>query len=394
METSLNSFKNKSDIKPLPFYSYFTAVAFLSMSGVLVSLYLSFSHYKVYTDIGYKSFCAISSAINCDTVSQSPFAIMLGMPLAVWGTVGYLFFLVILGFARQPAARPERFWALLVLISAAFSAHSVYLAWLSTFKIHSYCIMCLGSYGINFAILFYSDLIRRRFQEVGFFQSLKRDIRHLYRVGWRFGAVMGLLTLAVIILWSAFPSYWGFEAAQPSATIANGITEEGHPWIGAREPELVITEYTDYQCFQCKKMHYFLRQLIASNPTKIRLVHRHFPMDDEVNPLVKAPFHVGSGKLALLAIYATDQGKFWRVNDALFQLPKDDKLDLRKFSELVEIDASDLARALMDRNNLRKLRADISTALKLEITGTPAFVIDGKPYIGTIPEKVLADILE
>ncbi|MBU4035957.1 MAG: hypothetical protein KKA35_05965, partial [Proteobacteria bacterium] len=43
----------------------------------------------MYTDIGYESFCAISKAINCDTVSQSPYSVFLGVPLAIWGVAGY-----------------------------------------------------------------------------------------------------------------------------------------------------------------------------------------------------------------------------------------------------------------------------------------------------------------
>ncbi|MBU3949567.1 MAG: hypothetical protein KJ826_15285 [Proteobacteria bacterium] len=45
----------------------------------------------MYTDIGYESFCAISKAINCDTVSQSPYSVFLGVPLAIWGVAGYCF---------------------------------------------------------------------------------------------------------------------------------------------------------------------------------------------------------------------------------------------------------------------------------------------------------------
>ena len=116
-------------------------------------------------------------------------------------------------------------------------------------------------------------------------------------------------------------------------------------------------------------------------------------MDDEVNPLVKEPFHVGSGKLALLAIYAAEKGKFWQTNDTLFQLRRHEELDLHEFGERVDIDASELARALVDPKNLVKLRSDIVSGLKLEITGTPAFVIDGKAYLSRIPDHVLADAL-
>ena len=45
-------------------------------------------------------------------------------------------------------------------------------------------------------------------------------------------------------------------------------------------------EFTDYQCFQCRKMHYYLRKLVARYPDKIRITHCSFPMDQEFNPLL------------------------------------------------------------------------------------------------------------
>ena len=115
-----------------------------------------------------------------------------------------------------------------------------------------------------------------------------------------------------------FPPYWEFHPPRADAAIPAGVTAEGHPWIGAEHPVLEITEFTDYQCFQCRKMHLYLRELIARYPDKIRLVHRNYPMDHEFNPIVKEPFHSGSGRMALLAIHAAASGSFWELNDLLF----------------------------------------------------------------------------
>ena len=65
--------------KPLPFVVYWLTVLMLTGAGLAAAIYLSVSHYRVYTDVDYKSFCAISRAINCDTVSQSPYSIFAGL---------------------------------------------------------------------------------------------------------------------------------------------------------------------------------------------------------------------------------------------------------------------------------------------------------------------------
>ena len=116
------------------------------------------------------------------------------------------------------------------------------------------------------------------------------------------------------------PPYWRLAPEPLSREMAYGLTAEGHPWFGAENPEIEIEMYSDYQCFQCKKMHVYLRKLIAGQQQKIRVIHRHYPMDHEVNYIVKEPFHIGSGKMALIAIYAASKGKFWEMNDLLFEI--------------------------------------------------------------------------
>ena len=149
-------------INTLPFPVYLWTIILLAVLGLADSIYLSISHYRVYTDISYSSFCAISKAINCDTVSQSSYSIFLGVPVPIWGTIGYTFFLLFLPVAASQAADKKRIWPLLLLVSLAFSIYSIILASISTFYIHSYCIMCIVSFGINFLLLYYVWIIRKR----------------------------------------------------------------------------------------------------------------------------------------------------------------------------------------------------------------------------------------
>jgi protein-disulfide isomerase/uncharacterized membrane protein len=381
----------KKEIVPLPFAAYFIPTMLLALGGLADSIYLAISHYRVYTDIGYSSFCAISQSINCDTVSQSPYSILFNVPVPVWGVWGYLVFVLILAKAWSERKKDKDGWALLQSIALGFTLYSVILAFLSTYFIHSYCIMCILSYGINLLLLFYTWLIRRRFKLPSVGPGLRRDLGMLWRsLPMRMGS--GGLAAAALAAVLFFPPYWTLSATMPTTDdVPTGLTADGHPWIGAAEPELEIIEYADYLCFQCRKMHRYLRQLVARYPDRIRLVHRHFPMDHEVNALVKEPFHVGAGKMALLAIYAAEQGRFWALNDALFaSAARHQTLDLKRLAEQTGLDLSGMRSALTRRPDLlRKLARDIADGYKLEITGTPAFIIDGQVYLGQIPPALL-----
>ncbi len=387
--------RKTKQIIPLSFPFYFWTLAALAMAGVLDSVYLSISHYRVYTDIAYESFCAISRSINCDTVSQSPYSIFISIPVPVWGIIGYSFILLFLPFAWSKKAQKQRIWPVLFLISLCFSIYSAILAYISTFYIHSYCMMCIVIFGINFLLLYYTWLVRKRFGKSGIIKGLMLDIGFLWEKKKKTIPVFLSFLCIITFLLISFPPYWKFSPPVLFADIPKGITEDGYPWIGAENPRLLIMEFTDYQCFQCKKMHFFLRKLVEKNYNKIRLIHRHFPMDDKYNPMVKEPFHVGSGAMALFAEYAQTQGKFWEMNDVLFGIAgHTNVINIRKLAESVGLDYRALSYSTKNRTIRYKVKHDIAIGMKLGINGTPGYVIDGKVYLGQIPPKILSRVLD
>ena len=385
----------KRQIKPLPYPLYFWTVVLLALAGVLTSGYLAVSHYRVYADISYKSFCAISRSINCDTVSQSPYSILLGVPVPVWGIIGYAFFLLFLPIAWKHRDEKRPIWTILFIISLGFSAYSVVLALISSLIIHSYCVMCILSYAISFMLLFFTYLIRKRYGLQGLIGNLKRDLSCLQNDKRQCLALFVPFSLAITGILIFFPVYWSFDHQVISAKIPHGMTAEGHPWIGAVNPKLEITAFSDYRCFQCKKMHFYLRQILAEYPERIKVIHRHFPMDHKVNPLLKAPEHVGSGKLAMLAISAAIENRFWQMNDILYRIAwENPEIDVKKLARDVGLDEQKLTRTFLRRKVHYRLKKDIMDGIKMGVRGTPTFVIDGKIYPGQIPPQILKSALE
>jgi len=384
-------------ITPLAFPYYFFTVVLIAVVGIIDTAYLAVSHYRIYTDISYQSFCAISRALNCDTVSQSPYAILCGLPVSVWGLLGYTFFLVLLIFAWSKKALYKRIWTLLFLISICFSLYSLFLAFVSTYWIHSYCIMCILSYAVNLLLLYFVWLIRKRFLCEPIPSAFFMDIQYLLSYPKKISAVVIFFGTGTVILLLFYPAYWQMTLPALSSEISTGLTNEGYPWIGAKAPELVIVEFSDYQCFQCKKMHFFLRQMIQAHPDKIRLVHRHFPMDHTINPIVVHPFHTGSAKLAIVSLFALEKGKFWEMNDILFNISRQaDAINIRDLAKLAAISFEDIKFVFKDQRLWQKLKQDIQAGLDYKLTGTPGFVINDAIYLGQIPANIFLnhDILK
>ena len=379
-------------IKRLPYRVYVLTVLALGLTGLSVSTYLAVSHYRVHTDLVYQSFCAVSKAINCDTVSQSEYSVLLGLPVPIWGVFGYTLFLLLASLTAATPGAP-RGWDLLFLMSIVLSLSSVAFAGISAIKIGSYCLLCILTYAVNFMLLFFSWLTRRRFPSGGLAAGLRQDLEFLRAKRGIAIPATAALGLALAITWYGTPPYWHYRPPRAEISVSSGVTEAGHAWIGAEHPVLDIIEFTDYQCFQCRKMHRYLRELVSRYPDKIRLIHRNYPMDHEFNPIVKEPFHSGSGRMALLAIHGAATGAFWELNDRLFERAAGNRISFRELAAETGLDPQILSAAMTHEPYRLHLLRDIREGMKLGIVGTPSYVIAGKVYEGVIPPEVLEPVI-
>jgi uncharacterized membrane protein len=122
------------------------AIAVLALVGIAIATYLWLHAIGV---IGVLQ-CGTG---GCETVQASRYAELFGLPVALYGVVGYvtLFGIAIAGAQPALAARawPTR-W--LVTLSGAGFLFTLYLTYLELFVIHALCRWCLGSAAVITAI--------------------------------------------------------------------------------------------------------------------------------------------------------------------------------------------------------------------------------------------------
>lgn len=123
------------------------AIATLALVGALVSLYLTL--YKA----GWLGSLACGPGGGCAVVQSSPYAVFLGVPVPVWGVVGYVALLGLALYGLQPSglARPAVGW-LLVGWAALALGFTAYLTYLEAFVIRAWCRWCLVSAALVVAI--------------------------------------------------------------------------------------------------------------------------------------------------------------------------------------------------------------------------------------------------
>jgi protein-disulfide isomerase len=116
-------------------------------------------------------------------------------------------------------------------------------------------------------------------------------------------------------------------------------------------------------------------------------------MDPQFNPTLAGALHPASGKLAIAAVYAAMENRFWQMNDLLYDIPKNVKtLDIRDLAQKSGVSFEGLSVAPKNRRIHYKIKRDVLKGIELGVTGTPAYEINGKLYQGRIPIDVITNI--
>lgn len=368
-------------------------IAFLVLCtvGACLSADLLRLHVNVHTDPDYHSYCAMSERVNCDTVAASDFAVFLGLPLALWGLVGYVAMGVLAVWSLARRSRYGEAWplGLAFWLGAVLALLGVALYLVSHLVIESVCVVCAGTYLVNFGMAFVGLMALRR-TGVGVLQALRDDLRAIARTPGPFAFFEGTLVVVMVIFWLTVPPYWRIEFSTGPGGLSAGVTADGHPWIGAAEPVLEIEEYSDYQCPHCRRGHDVVRNLIEQRPDKVRLVHRHFPLDHNCNSAVRQAFHPQACQYALMSFCAQEQGRFWEANDYLFAHGRQrSPVSVGDLAAGAGLDAEDLRTCVSGEKARRAIERDLESGRALRVRGTPTFVVAGEIYPGRIPPEVI-----
>jgi protein-disulfide isomerase len=149
----------------------------------------------------------------------------------------------------------------------------------------------------------------------------------------------------------------------PSTLIKNS------PTLGHSTSGRYIVEFSDFQCPYCQAAHETLKQLQQQNPD-VTIVYKHFPLvqiHDQAMPAAQA------------AWAASKQGRFWEYHDRLFA--QQDNLSDATYEAIAQDLHLNLAQFNRDRvapAAIAAIQEDRKIADRLDIQGTPLFVVIGK----------------
>ena len=155
---------------------------------------------------------------------------------------------------------------------------------------------------------------------------------------------------------------------------------------GPADAPITLITFSDYQCPYCIRSEAVLAEVLTKYPKDVRLVHRHFPLD-QMHPFARPA--------AEAAMCAEEQGKYWEFHDAIFAL--EGRIEAKTFEAIGEklgLDGKALASCISERRFKNFVEQDAAAGEAAGVTGTPAYFVNGIPLKGARDVADLSRVID
>lgn len=126
----------------------------LALLGFIDATYLAIEHYR-----GVIPPCSLVS--GCEVVLSSPYSLLFGVPVALFGSIYYLFILIST-FAYLEGGH-EKILRLALFVTVIGLIMSIWFVSVQAFIIHSYCMYCLASATISTIIFVMAVILLKKY---------------------------------------------------------------------------------------------------------------------------------------------------------------------------------------------------------------------------------------
>jgi len=154
------------------------------------------------------------------------------------------------------------------------------------------------------------------------------------------------------------------------------------PYMGSEKPKVIIIEFFDYNCGYCKKSMDAVTELLRTE-YDLKISFRDYPI---LSP--------SSRVAAKAALAAKEQGKYFIFHSALMNMQGNlNDENIYTLASNLGIDVKKLKIDMQNTAIAQIIEKNEILAKKLDIRGTPTFIINGKLYAGALDLKQLRQII-
>lgn len=204
--------------------------------------------------------------------------------------------------------------------------------------------------------------------------------------------IFGISVVVLIIAFVVGSSYYKGKQAEKIGFLAQENAElfvRNHSQtLGSDDAKVYLIEFMDPACETCAAFSSFVKQMVVSNPGKIKLVLRY------------APFHDGADYFVKILEAAKKQGKYWETLNVMYKSqphwashhnPQPQKI--WQFLPQAGVDVEQIRRDMDDPAIAKLIDQDLADAKTLNVRKTPGFFVNGKP-LQTFGSKQLLQLVQ
>lgn len=206
--------------------------------------------------------------------------------------------------------------------------------------------------------------------------------------------ILGAIAIVVIIGAVIGANYYRNSVQNAPVTVnsntgkpsipAETLVRPDSPTLGAADAKVTLVEFLDPECESCAAFGPVVKKILKDYDGKVRLVVRYMPL------------HPNSLRAATLTEAAGEQGKYWQMQELLFQkqsewgerhgaptsAPKPDVNALfDKYAAELGLDMEKVRGAIKENRYQAKLERDLRDGQTLGVRQTPSFFVNGRKLL-------------
>lgn len=180
------------------------------------------------------------------------------------------------------------------------------------------------------------------------------------------------------------------KVAGDAALVASnqkGLFEDGFSHVGGNpDGDITMIEFVDYRCGYCRKAYPELKTLIETDGN-IRIIYKEFP--------ILGPDSILSSQFAIATQIVEGEEAYDKIHDAMMTMRANPSAEVfARMADDMGYDGQAIVAMMDDAEVERRITENHALADRLQISGTPTFVMEDQMLRGYVPLAGMMEIVE